>query len=706
VKKAISVGVVLTFALLAMALAGATSAAGPGGATPSAVSGQIRAAGAAVVKQIGLRNYAGPNCPGVSWNCTTSTRVFQVATRGGINLATPSCPPAGTYQSCDITQDGPATNVFNCTEKSTTGVDQLCKVTQTGASNTATINQYISQSTGATQSGTQTADVTQKPYGNTVYNVLKVTQSMSQNTKTPGAQTQNAHQKVVASQTALGAGYNQSFINQSQLQKAYGGSNQYQDATSDSIANCVDGEPSAPNACSDVTQLSANGTNYNALNQSINQDANTAVSVPAAHQTQGTWNGGLEGHVHQETTGSGSSQNKAKQNKQQKVAGPASAVQTQYDPVRCCGTFTLIGPGVDDINQSSSIGASNPGALQKSDLIGESRTPNGKCSVNQHAAIDTASANNSETLAPCYFLILTTSCTANVITIDAPTRGDNCTAAEPDRGVTSSLLKEVRNGDESYSSATEASPGDTVDFQISYDNVNPYHEDAHSLTVTDVVPAGLTYVPGSCTDEPNTCSYNTLNKTITWDLGSVPGNEFPPLHFQAVVDEEASGTITNTATAATEEEGADAASDSATVEVVDPPVSSLTLSVRKTAGSSGPDVFEGDTLEYTIVYSNSGGPAHGVYVDGPGLYPAGTSPVLFTCPQSTTATTCTLGPTGDEGTVASDTDLLFRTATFTVTVDAGSTCIGYTAHGNTTEEGTLTSNPTLVAVSGTSGCIG
>ncbi len=142
--------------------------------------------------------------------------------------------------------------------------------------------------------------------------------------------------------------------------------------------------------------------------------------------------------------------------------------------------------------------------------------------------------------------------------------------------------------------------------------------------------------------------------------------------------------------------------------VVDqPPLSSLTLSVVKIAGSEGPVVFAGDTLEYTIVYSNSGGPAHGVYVDGPGIYPLGTSPVLFTCPLGTTPTTCTLGQTGSDGTIAFDTALLFRTATFTVTVDAGSACttISHTAHGSTTEEGVLTSNLTSVAVSGPGGCI-
>ena len=686
-----------------MALAGATSAAGPGvarSATPSAVSGQVRAAGAAVVRQIGARNYAGPNCPGVSWNCTTSTRVIQVATRGGVNLATVTC----SLQICPYIEQIGSSNVFNCTQKSTNpAADQSCKVKQTGASNMATVSQYISQTALGSQAGTQLAEVTQGPAsgGNTVYNVLKLTQSVSQSTKTLGAQVQEAHQKVLATQTAAGAGYNQSFINQSQLQKAYGGSSQSQNATADSGADCLDGAPTAPNTCSDVRQYSVNGTNYNALNQSINQDANTAVSVPAAHQTQGSEFGGLEGHVHQETTGSGSSQNKAKQNKLQKATGPANAVQAQWDPVRCCGTFSLIGPGVEDINQSSAIGATSPGALQKSDLIGESRTPGGTCKVNQHAAIDSGSANNSETLAPCYFLILTTSCTANVPTIDAPTRGENCTAAEPDRGVTSSLVKGVRKGDGDYIPATEASTGDTVDFQITYDNINTHDEAAHSVTVTDVVPAGLAYVEDSCSSEPNDCSYNPLNKTITWNLGTVPGNESPPMYFQAVVVETVSGTeITNTATAATEEEGAGAASDSATVTVVDaPPVSSLEKLVRPSCFEGCPafdnstTVNNGNEVEYRIAYSNNGvGDAHNVTVTDvldahhtyTGSCSGGTSCSYDGDTRTITWNLGTVSPTGQNPV------LLFFHAS------VGFSCGGTTGHAANTATATSTEEPSGV----------
>jgi uncharacterized repeat protein (TIGR01451 family) len=709
VRKGISVGVFVAIAVAAMVLSGATSAAGPGGArsaTPSTVSGQVRATGAAVVKQIGARNYAGPNCPGVSWNCTTSTRVIQVATRAGINVANTSC----VLQSCLIQQSGPS-NVAKCTQNSTgAGANQSCTIEQTGASNMATVSQTISQSTGAIQSGTQTASVTQGTdvARSTAFNVLKVTQSVSQSTKTVGgAQEQNAHQKVFVSQWAGGAGYNQSAINQSQLQKAYGGAPQSQNAAQDSGADCLSGAPSAPNACSDVNQHSASGTNYSALNQSIDQDANTAVL--GAFQQQGSSAGGLEGHVHQDTV-SGSSQNKAKQDKHQKANGPADGSQLQFDPVRCCGTASQFGGSgnVEDINQSSSIGASNPGANQHSMLIGESVTPNGKCNVNQHAAIDSASANNSETLTPCPYLTLTTSCSTGSIDIDAVFRGDNCTAFEPYFGVDSTLDKTVRNGDGSFADTADASTGDTVEFKIDYTNTGP--ADADNVTVTDVVPDGLAYVEGSCSSAPNPCTYDSGTKTIAWNLGTVPGDETPSLTFEAEVVQEVVGSITNTANAATLEEGAGAASDSATVTVVDqPPVSALAVQVRNvTAGETaynsvtGADV--GDVIVYRVVYSNNGaGAAHNVLLSLGNTPPTGTSytnALLFDnvtaslyCPLTVTlGGTCQLGQQSDPGTVPPGMDPQFTTMYFAVTVDVQCNDISYTATGSTAEEGAITSS--------------
>jgi uncharacterized repeat protein (TIGR01451 family) len=465
-----------------------------------------------------------------------------------------------------------------------------------------------------------------------------------------------------------------------------------------------------------VNQHSGSGTNASTLNQSIDQDVNTAFN--AAVQQQGTGSGGLEGHVHQDTV-SGSSLNKAKQDKHQKATGPANASQTQFDPVRCCGTFSQFGGSgnVEDINQSSSIGASNPAANQHSMLIGESVTPNGKCTVNQHAALDSASANNSEVLTPCPFLTLTTACTTGSVDIQAVSRGDNCTAFAPYFGVDSTLDKTVRNGDGSFADTADASTGDIVEFKIDYTNTGP--ADADSVIVTDVVPDGLAYVVGSCSSSPNPCTYNSDTKTIAWNLGTVPGDETPSLTFEAEVVQEAVGSITNTASASTFEEGAGAVSDSASVSVVvSPPISGLTIGVRnvtqgETTFSSGTDALTDDILEYEIVYTNSGGSAaHNVTVTG--TVPAGTSvsfpgSVLF-CPAgggftdvTFTAFTCLLG---GAGTVAPGDTLVFRRVTFTTKVTS-TVCqtMTATASVDTDEEPPVSATPVnVLANSGL--CIG
>ena len=64
----------------------------PGRSAPAAITWNLAAPTAldsanrvALVTQRGARNYAGPNCPGKGWNCTTSTRVLQISTSSGQN---------------------------------------------------------------------------------------------------------------------------------------------------------------------------------------------------------------------------------------------------------------------------------------------------------------------------------------------------------------------------------------------------------------------------------------------------------------------------------------------------------------------------------------------------------------------------------------------------------------------------------------------
>jgi uncharacterized repeat protein (TIGR01451 family) len=691
VRKAISVGVVLAFAVMAMALAGATSAAGPG---PARLG--THAVGPAFVKQLGKRNYAGPNCPGVSWNCTTSTRVFQAAAPGGQNVAEcvgPGAVSGGTLANptCVITQTG-SSNVAKCTQKSgDPSSSQSCVIDQSGASNTATVSQYINQGTTAIQTGTQTASVTQN--GATVSNIVKLTQSVSQVIKSSGTQTQDAFQTALVAQTAAGGGSSLSDVNQSQLQKEYGGNIQSQNTAGSTCNECVN-----------VAQHSAAGTNTSKIGQSINEDINSSV---VATQTQGTGANGIDGHVHQDSQ-SGTSFNDVNQSKNQTVNGPAGSTQVQHDPISCCGFASQFGGSgnVENINQSSALKASNAAAIQSSAMFGTSKSPFGTCNIKQNAALDAASKTNSASLFPCPELSLETRCSGGTEVVGRG--GDACTSAE------STLSKAVRNvttEDQTFGTTTTASPGDTVEYRIIYGNTGKGA--AQNVVVSDLVPTEMSFVAGSCTPS---CTFS--DGVVSWNLGTVEAAGTRELFFRASITATEFTSIDNLATGLADADAATSNVASVTPQVVE---STLTTEVRN-LGAEGDNfaaewgtttnALSGDVLEYRIVYANDGtGPAHDAWVST--ARPADTTPVDaipvpgpgettiltgYVCPQSITLDgKCFLG--FPEGTVEPDAVDSLRTVLFSVEVTA--TCpdggpITYSASGHTDEEGTIGSNSTTV----------
>jgi hypothetical protein len=398
-----------------MVLAGSSAAAGPGQAVAKT---HVRAAGPSVVKQVGLRNYAGPNCPGAGWNCTTSTRVLQIAAADGQNKVECSATPviSGASQSCTITQVGGSSNTARCVMRSSMpGATQLCDITQTGDNNKAFVEQSIDQKDDSVQLGFQKAIVKQgtASAGSSGGNELHLSQDVKQEAKSGAVQAQNAHQSAVVLQFASLGGGNASHIDQSQNQKAFGGANQAQNGADDTafVADCTLGDfPNAPNACANVSQTAVDGQNANHMHQSIAEDENGASG---SIQRQGSFSSGIYGKVHQ-ATATASSLNKVKQDKRLQMSGGSS--QTQIDPVRCCGTASQIGGSgnSEDIDQSSDLRASgdaNP--FQSTDLLGDSRSVPGTCSISQSARVNGDSENNnSGAVSPCPFLQLGTSCTS------------------------------------------------------------------------------------------------------------------------------------------------------------------------------------------------------------------------------------------------------------------------------------------------------
>jgi uncharacterized repeat protein (TIGR01451 family) len=551
-----------------MVLAGGSSAA-----RPASVSSQFRSAGIGLVKQIGLRNYAGPNCPGAAWSCTTSTRVLQVSSPGGQNLA--ECPGPGVVSSspgnCVIDQSG-AKNTARCTEKST--AVQYCEIKQSGGENYAFVTQSISQSDGATQYATQAAKVEQT---GSITNQLQLSQDASQSTKIGSIQKQDVYQSAEVTQTATGTGTNVSSLYQSQLQKEYAKSTtQSQNSGVDvtPLADCVSGAPSKPNACAEVIQSAVNGKNENHLRQSINEDMNSAGP---ASQLQGSPDGGLEGHVHQDTAigGPGSSTNEVKQSKALKEAvpkGPGSS-QTQYDPISCCGFFSQEGGSgnSETINQSSSVSASNPGANQSVNVIGTSNT-DGTCQVSQSASINNDSATNSANFTPCPFLTVETTCSGG-------SESSDCSAPTPVLGAPDSSLdlgvKNLSAEQLDYFDSIIAFSNQTLQYRAVYANSGT--GSAHNVQVTIPIPPGLTYADSFC-PQSSTLTQDQSGRftALVCTLGpaSDPGTVAPDtdaLFSTATLDvtvdtTEACRHIGNTAAVQTAEEGT-VPSDSTNVTV-------------------------------------------------------------------------------------------------------------------------------------------
>jgi hypothetical protein len=347
--------------------------------------------------------------------------VVQVASAaGGVNKA--ECTPSlgggtagssGAIQMCDIKQTGSANNA-RCVQSSTmAGAVQSCTILQTGADNKAYVKQSVEQKDGDTQSSSQYANVMQLPAASATNarNDSKISQSAKQTSRTGATQEQNAWQSAVVEQTAKGSGKNDSDVAQSEAQKAYNGTDQSQNSSftlPSGFADCASSFPSAPNECANVKQHSIGGKNSSALRQTLRESAQSKF---VADQRQGGGATGLEGQVHQDTV-SGSSSDKAKQRKNLSVKAPEGSSQSQFDPVRCCGTASQDGGtgNTEDIDQSSTLKAKgDPIANQTVNITGESAT-SGKCTVSQHANINGASTPNSASFEPCPFLILVTEC--------------------------------------------------------------------------------------------------------------------------------------------------------------------------------------------------------------------------------------------------------------------------------------------------------
>ncbi|MGD9596908.1 MAG: DUF3344 domain-containing protein [Steroidobacteraceae bacterium] len=135
------------------------------------------------------------------------------------------------------------------------------------------------------------------------------------------------------------------------------------------------------------------------------------------------------------------------------------------------------------------------------------------------------------------------------------------------------------------------------------------------VTVTDTLPAGLTYVSGSGTGWA--CSAAGQDVTCTHPPFLDPGQSLPDLTLAVAVGSAAVPAVTNTAQVSSISVEVDAANNTAS----DPTLvagSSLATSTKTVTDPNGGEVDAGDTLRYTITLRETAGlPAPGVSVIDP-----------------------------------------------------------------------------------------
>jgi hypothetical protein len=377
-----------------------------------------------VVIQRGAQNYAGPNCPGRGWTCTTSKRVLQLGKDKNDVDCTGTGSVMGDTQTCTVIQGMPGQttgrNNARCVERSQSpAAVQVCSIEQNGAQNTALViqedvvggnnddeddNAHASPGESPTQTADQTTEVTQTT-GAGGTNSVSTSQRVLQNVHGGTDQSQNAHQELTINQNAPGAGSNTSTIEQDQRQNAYKGVTQSQNTSFSGTATpcpaaTLYGVGNNPNQCAFVHQGTDAGTNVNSANQTLHEKER---SQAATDQLQGSFAGGVKLQADLDA-GTGTSTNTVHQDKNQDAKGPAGVTQHQFDPMGCCG-FSAQGndQSTESLDQSSTQQASGgTAAVQQLEVFGFVHTPTGgTCSITQHASDNADSSTQSASSADC-----------------------------------------------------------------------------------------------------------------------------------------------------------------------------------------------------------------------------------------------------------------------------------------------------------------
>jgi hypothetical protein len=390
-----------------------------------------------LVIQRGIRNYAGANCPGKGWSCTSTAHpVIQIAAAGGSNTfqcSTASCAVVQATTAAPAASPKPATNKATCVK--TTGPTQSCVISQASATakNIAIVVETNNLS-GLTQTALSTAQITQQATGASNANTACVLQNINVNGSTTAKKgaavnvTLNAHQSVSISQDSVAGsntiqaarlsddcGATGSALTQSQTLASgatgSGSITQNENNVDSNPASCLD---SGPNVCLDIAQNSTSGVNMSAFTQTntLTAIASTTPTGPVS-QTQSSPNGGLLATVNQFSQGVSTSV--ATQTETQCEHAQTSGVvntpncvttapqvnplsQVQYGPLRKGAGPSTQGDNSGDtftINQSST--QKNDTGSNQTNTVQADCSTSGNCTATQKTNVNGTETNNSQT---------------------------------------------------------------------------------------------------------------------------------------------------------------------------------------------------------------------------------------------------------------------------------------------------------------------
>lgn len=355
------------------------------------------------VWQEGLRNYAGPSCPGLEWSCVPANApIIQIAAPLGTNLF--EC----TGLECVVVQVplGAGQNDADCERGDKHGDDVLqeCVITQTNTTgnNVAGINQSIEQK-GADVTARQVARIVQD--NESGKNSAGFHQVITQSSNVGTTQLQEAHQAATLDQLTT-TGNNTSNIDQRQrqTQMASGGTSITQDQNTVLGADFFCDRPflephdQQKNQCAEVLQTSdllVGGPNASNLDQQISE-SQTASNSESADQDQGNACHclGQQGDVDQHSSAPSRSDADQDVVQVQRATGVPDLDQFKDigDP-RCCQFQENNLDNSAQITQTTDQMASSPDAIQEALLVGECVT-SGACTVFQSATVNGETTTN------------------------------------------------------------------------------------------------------------------------------------------------------------------------------------------------------------------------------------------------------------------------------------------------------------------------